>query len=126
MISLSRDRTKQLTLKNEFPLLVLLTGLVRLIVLPPNTLIALLAMDISHHVSTRSHIPLRGFTRPRIDHRAEEICFSMLAAEVSRDDVVLGGEMCLALITAEDLGRVQVDVVGETHGGVQHFSGSGY
>ena len=48
----------------------------------------------------------------------------MLAAEVARDDIVMRGEVCLAVFTPEDLGCVQVDVVGETHGEVQLISGS--
>lgn len=111
-----RDSTKQFTLKDKFPLLILLTGLIRLVILPAHTLIALLAVDVPHNVSPGSHIPLRCLACPCVDHRAEEVCLAMLATEVPGDDIVLGGEMGFAGLAAEDLGRVEVNVVGETHG----------
>ena len=119
-----RDNTEQFAFEYVFSLLVLLTGLVCLVILPAHTLVALFAMDIPHHVSPCGHVPLSCFTSPCIDYLVEEVGFTMLAAEVARNDIVMGGEMCLAVLTAEDLGCIQVDIVGETHGEVQLLSGS--
>lgn len=53
-------RAQQLCLQDEFPLLVLLSRLVGLVVLPPHRVLTLFARYIPHDVSARGHIPFRG------------------------------------------------------------------
>lgn len=134
------NNTKQLLLENKFPLLILLAGLIRLVVFPPHRLPALSAGNISYHVSAGGHTSFGGFGLVDIDHRVEEVCFSVLAAEIldvyyirpvdemtsicwvaayPADDVIVVGQMGFALLAAEDLVRVEVYVVGETHRGME-------
>lgn len=54
-------RTEQLGLEYELALLVLLARLVRLVVLPPDRLLALPARDVPHDVPARRHVAFRGF-----------------------------------------------------------------
>jgi hypothetical protein len=80
--ALLADVAKQLCLQDEFSLLVLLRGLVRLIVFPPDRLVALLACNVPHDVPSRRHIALARLPRADVHHAVEEIRFSMLSAEV--------------------------------------------
>jgi hypothetical protein len=113
----SRHRAKQFTLQDELPFLVLLARLVRLVILPPYTLIALLAVDIPNQVSSCRHVPLGGIGCSSVDDVVEEEGLAVLAAEVAADDVVVGGEVGLAVLAPEDLRCVEVNVVGEAHFG---------
>lgn len=114
-------QAQQLTLENELALLVLLAGLVSLVILPAYRLFALSAMDVTHDVAAGGHVPLVGLGLGDVDYVVEEICFAMLAAEVldrlamrrSRvslvltdptDDVVVVGQVRLAVLAAVDLG----------------------
>ena len=54
-------RTQQLRLQYEFPLLVLLRWLERLVVLPPHRLLTLPAHNIPHNMPAGGHVPFRGF-----------------------------------------------------------------
>jgi hypothetical protein len=74
---------QQLALQNILVLLVLLTGLICLVVLPPHRFVALLAHDVPHDVSARRHIPFHGITLSDVDHGGEEEGFAVLAAEVA-------------------------------------------
>ena len=59
---------EQFGLENVLVLLVLLARLVGLVVLPPNHLVALLAIDVSHNVPARGHIALHWLARLDVDH----------------------------------------------------------
>lgn len=74
--------TQQLRLQNEFPLLVLLACLIRLVVFPPHGLLALLAVHVPHLVPTGRHVPLHGFGLRGVYHGVEEEGFAVLAAEI--------------------------------------------
>lgn len=78
----SIDLAQQLRLQDELALLVLLTRFVRLVVLPPHCLLALLADDVAHLVPARCHVPLHGFGLRGVDDGVEEEGFAVLAAEV--------------------------------------------
>lgn len=78
----SAHRTQQLRLKDKLPFFVLLAALVGLIVLPPYRLLALLAYDVPHDVSSRGHASLVGLARLDIDYIVEEVGFPVLASEV--------------------------------------------
>lgn len=65
------DRTQQLSLKDEFPLLVLLRHLKRLIILPSHSLFTLPALNISHNVFARSHMSFYRFRLGYVYYRVE-------------------------------------------------------
>lgn len=65
------DRAQQLSLKDEFPLLVLLRHLKRLIILPPHRLFTLPALDIPHNVFARSHMSFYRFRLGYVYYRVE-------------------------------------------------------
>lgn len=65
------DRTQQLSLKDEFPLLVLLRHLKRLIILPPDSLFTLPALDIPHNVFARGHMSFYRFRLGYVYYRME-------------------------------------------------------
>lgn len=65
------DRTQQLSLKDEFPLLVLLRQLKRLIILPPHGLFTLPALDISHNVFAGGHMSFYRFRLGYVYYRVE-------------------------------------------------------
>ena len=65
------DRTQQLSLKDKFPLLVLLRHLKRLIVLPPHRLFTLPALNIPHNVFARSHVSFYRFRLGYVYYRVE-------------------------------------------------------
>ena len=54
-------RTQQLCLQYEFPFLIFLTRLVRLVVLPPHRFLTLSARYVPYNMPAGGHIPLRGF-----------------------------------------------------------------
>ena len=78
------DRTKQVRFQNVFPLLVLLAGFVRLVILPPDGLLALPAVNVPHQVSPGRHVPLDSFRLGDVHNGVEEVGFAMLTAEVLR------------------------------------------
>lgn len=78
----SIDRTQQLRLQDEFPLLVLLAGLVSLVILPPHGLLALLTNHIPHLVPAGGHVALDGFGLGGVDDGVEEVGFAVLTAEI--------------------------------------------
>lgn len=73
---------QELRLQDKLALLVFLRRLVRLVVLPANRMLALAALDVTHHVSACRHVALHRFFLDDVDHSGEEICFAVLAAEV--------------------------------------------
>lgn len=77
-----RDRAEELSLKNVLALLVLLRGLVRLVVLPADGLLALPARDVAHDVPAGRHVALAGLALGDVDNRVEEVGLAVLAAEV--------------------------------------------
>lgn len=88
------NRTQQLRLQYIFPLLILLTLLIRLIVLPPHRLFALLARNIPHDMPSRSHIAFGTFALRGVDDGVEEVGFAVLAAEIlSKGCQSVGGTM---------------------------------
>lgn len=58
----STDLTQKLCLEDEFTLLVLLTGLERLVVFPAHRLFALFAMNVSYDMAAGCHIPFSRLT----------------------------------------------------------------
>ena len=80
---------EQLRLEDELALLVLLARLVRLVVFPADRLLALPAVDVTHDVAARRHVAFAGIGLGDVDDAVEEVCFSMLAAEVL-DELALG------------------------------------
>jgi hypothetical protein len=78
--------------------LVLLAGLISLVILPADGLVALFAYYISDYMSPCCHISFHGFALPYVHNRGEEEGFAMLASEISRDDVVKVCEMGFAVL----------------------------
>jgi hypothetical protein len=109
------DVAEQLVFENKLAFLVLLAALVRLVVLPPHRLFALSTLDVSHDVSARRHVALARLASLDVYDCVEEICFAVLAAEVSTNDVFMVGEVGFAAFAAVDAVAVEVGVVGETH-----------
>ena len=77
-------RTQQLRLQYELAFLVLLRLLVRLVVLPPDRLLALPAHYVPHDVPTRRHVAFVGVRLRDVHDGVEEVGFAVLAAEVLR------------------------------------------
>lgn len=75
--------TKQLRFQYELSLLVLLARFVGLVVLPTYGFVTLLTQDISHDMSTSSHISLHGLGLFYVDDSGEEEGFAVLASEVA-------------------------------------------
>lgn len=73
---------QQLRLQYELALLILLALLVRFVVLPTHSLIALLAYNVSDDMSAGCHVAFHGLGGLDIDDGGEEEGFTMLAAEV--------------------------------------------
>jgi len=106
---------QKLCLENEFALLILLTRLECLVILPSDCLFALLAVYVSHDVSTGCHVPFACFPLSDVDDAIEKVGFAMLATEIPADDIIVIGKMRLAVFAAVDLVGVQVDVVCKAH-----------
>ena len=140
----STHNAKQLLFQNKLSFLVLLRCLVCLVVLPSYGFFALAALDIADNVAACCHASFHGVKGCDVYHRVEEVCFAMLASEVlegmqvsrrslgaskpllkettyTTDDVIVVCKVCLAVLAAEDLARIQVDVVGEAHCGYVGF-----
>jgi hypothetical protein len=77
---------QKLCLENEFALLILLTRLKCLVILPSDCLLALLAVYVSHDVSTSCHVPFACFPLSDVDDAIEKVGFAMLATEVLHRD----------------------------------------
>ncbi len=73
---------QELRLQYIHSFFVFLRLLVRLVVLPADCLLALLAADVANDMSARCHAALGRFGLVDVDDRFEEIGFAMLAAEV--------------------------------------------
>lgn len=73
---------EQFCLQDIFPLLVLLRRLVSLIVLPPDRLLALLARNVANDVAAGRHVSLAWLSRVDIDHVVEQVCLTVLSAEI--------------------------------------------
>lgn len=80
----SGDNAQQLGLEDELALLVLLAGLVRLVVFPPDGARAAAALDVAHDVAAGCHVTLGGLGGLDVDDAVEEVCLAMLASEVLR------------------------------------------
>lgn len=78
----SIDRAQQLRLQDIFPLLILLTRLIRLVVLPPHRISALSTEDVPHDVPAGRHVAFGGFAQGDVDHGAEEEGFAVLTSEI--------------------------------------------
>ena len=78
----SGHSAEQLSLEDEFALLVLFRCFVRFVVLPTDCLFALAALNITYNVSTCRHVALAGLALCDVDDAVEEVGFAMLAAEV--------------------------------------------
>lgn len=76
-------------LKYEPPFLVLLAALKRLVVLPANNLVALLAGDVADDVAACGHVAFCGVRGGYVDDVGEEVGFAVLAAEVLEMRVLL-------------------------------------
>ena len=110
------DVAKQLMLQDKLPLLVLLATLVGLVVLPPHRLFALSTLNVSHDVSARRHVALARLASLDVYDCVKEVCFAVLAAEVSTYYVFMVGEMGFATFATVNAIAVEVGVVGEAHG----------
>ena len=106
MCSLAHN-TQQLCLQDKLPLFVFLAGLVRLVVLPPYSLLALPADDIAYHVATSCHAALYCLRLVDVHDVVEEECLAVLAAEVlfgrraladTMQGIGGGGRLCTRLI----------------------------
>ena len=86
---LSVSGTGYVTILTAF--LVLLTGFIRLVVLPSYCLIALLADDVPDNVSPSCHVSFHCFTLSDVDDIREEKGLSMLTSKVTRNDLVKVG-----------------------------------
>ena len=73
---------QQFTLQNILPLLILLRVLIRLVILPTHSLLALSALDVSDEMFAGGHAALAGFGLDDVDDVLEEESFAVLAAEV--------------------------------------------
>jgi hypothetical protein len=113
----SRYCAEQLCLEDEFALFVLLTGFIGLVILPAYCLFALPAVNVAYDVSASRHIALVRVGLGDVDDAVKEVCFAMLATEISTEDIIVVGEMRFAVLAAIDARRVEVDVVCEPHGG---------
>jgi hypothetical protein len=82
--SSSGDGAEQLGLQDELALLVLLAGLVGLVILPADRLLALAALDVAHYVTSGRHVALVGVGFGDVDDAVEEVCLAVLAAKVLR------------------------------------------
>jgi len=132
----SGDGTEKFLLQDELALFVFLAGLVCLVILPANRLLALAAVYVAHYVATGGHVALIRVRLGDVDDTVEQVGFAVLATEVlghvsavrmsgrrSRrthpaEDVIMVGEVCFAILAAIDARRVEIDVVRETHGDV--------
>jgi len=107
---------EQLGLQDVLSFLIFLARLKRLIILPAYRLVTLSARNISHDVSAGRHVPLTGIAGRDVDDVVKEVCFAMLAPEISAYDIFMIREVRLAVLAAVDLVAIEIDVVGETHG----------
>lgn len=96
--SLSIHCTQQLRLQDELPLLVLLASLISLVVLPTHGIVALLALDVTHNVSSRRHVALHRLGLLDVDDGREQKRLTVLPSEIPRDDVVEVCEVSFAVL----------------------------
>lgn len=106
------DVAEELSLEDELALLVLLARLVRLVILPANSLLALFAGDVTDYVSACRHAALRGLAGLNVDYAVEEVGLTMLTAEVSAYDVVMVRQVRLAVLASVDPMAIKIRVVG--------------
>lgn len=66
-------------------------------------------------MSAGSHIPFVGSARVDVHDAMEEIGLTMLATEVTTDDVLMVGEVGLAMLAAVDLVAVEIGIVRQSH-----------
>jgi hypothetical protein len=78
----SRYGAQKLTLQDELALLVLLAGLISLVILPSDRLLALSAVNVAYDVAAGGHVALAGLRLCDVDDVIEEVRFAMLTAEV--------------------------------------------
>lgn len=76
------DDVKQFSLEDELALLVLFRCLVGLVILPADNLVADAAADVAHDVAARGHVALARLGTFDVDDGVEQVCLTMLAAEV--------------------------------------------
>lgn len=76
--------TQQLSLQYVFALLVLFRRFKSLVVLPAYRLLALPAVDVTHHVPARRHVAFNGLGLRNIHHGVEKVGFAVLTAEILR------------------------------------------
>ena len=74
--------THQFHLQYHHALLVLLAGLVSLIVLPADGLVALLAGDVADDVAAGGHAALGGLAGLEVHHAVEQVRLPVLTAEI--------------------------------------------
>lgn len=83
--------TQQLSLQDVFALLVLFRRFKSLVVLPAHRLLALPAVDVTHHVPARRHVAFDRLGLRNIHHGVEKVGFAVLTAEVLRARDISGG-----------------------------------
>mmetsp|Transcript_19110 Transcript_19110/g.55549 ORF Transcript_19110/g.55549 Transcript_19110/m.55549 type:complete len:271 (+) Transcript_19110:220-1032(+) len=96
-------------LHDELPLLVLLAGLVRPPVSPPDHDIAPTAPNVAHAVHPRDQESILGGTDGHVDAPLEQVGPAPAAVEGLGDDVVVTGEVCAAGGAAVDVRAVEID-----------------
>jgi hypothetical protein len=133
----SSNIAQELLLKDELSLLVLFRAFVCLVVLPPDHFFALPTSNVPHGVSAGGHIAVARLRGLGVHHAVEEEGFAMLAAEVlppyrvsawsqwtrgrncdvtyTADNLIVVGQVGLAVLAAVNALGVEVDVVGEAH-----------
>lgn len=78
----SRNCAEQLCLEDELALFVLLAGFVSLVVFPADCLLALPAVNVAYDMSARRHVALVWIRLGDVDNAVKEVCFAVLAAEI--------------------------------------------
>lgn len=78
----SGNGAQQLRFQDKLALLVLLASLVRLVVFPADSLLALPAVDIADYVAASRHIALIWIRLGDVDDAIEQVCFAVLATKV--------------------------------------------
>ena len=109
------DVNRQLLLKNELSLLVLLRSNVRSIILPAERGLALDAADIPYCMQTRSHVSILRLSQSNVGDRIKEVGSTMLTVESAADEVLDDREVRLALFAAKDALAAKVLFVCHAH-----------
>jgi len=106
---------QEVTLEDEFPLLVFLGGFVCSVIFPSKSSPAFAAVNVSDGMVARGHWPIIRFSFNHIDDYVEEIRSPMLTIEGPRDHRVNRGKMCLASGASIDALSCKVLAITQAH-----------